>query len=168
MANLTRALAAEFEHEAAVTRRLLERVPGDRLDWQPHERSMTLGRLVGHIGELPGWGRTTVEQPEVDLAAVPPEQRGATAGSVDGLLADFDRGVEGFAAALATTDDERMLESWTLRRGDQVIFELPRIAALRGFIMSHMIHHRGQLTVYLRLLEVPLPQVYGPTADEGW
>lgn len=168
MPNLTHALAAELQHEAVSTRRLLERVPGDKLDWRPHPRSMTLGRLAGHIGELPGWGRSTVELPEIDLAAVPEDQRGAVAGSVDQLLADFDRGVTSFVAALEATEDERLFVPWKLRRGEQVIIDLPRIAALRGFILSHMIHHRGQLTVYLRLLEVPLPQTYGPTADEGW
>ena len=168
MKNLTSALAAELKHEAAATRRLLERVPDGELGWQPHAKSMTLGRLAGHIGELPGWGKGTMEHPEVDLAAVPEDQRGAVAESVEQLLADFDRGVAGFAAALEAADDERLFEAWKLRNGEQVILDMPRIAALRGFIMSHMIHHRGQLTVYLRLLDVPLPQTYGPTADEGW
>ena len=168
MPDLTRALAAELQHEAAVTRRLLERVPGDKLEWQPHDKSMTLGRLAGHIGELPWWGKSTVEHPEVDLAAVPEDQRGAVAESVEQLLAEFDRNVGDFAAALAATADERLMEPWRLRNGEQVILEMPRIAALRGFIMSHLVHHRGQLTVYLRLLDVPLPQTYGPTADEGW
>jgi len=126
------------------------------------------GRLAGHIGELPGWGQRTVEQPEVDLAAVPEDQRGAVAESVDQLLADFDRAVAGFAAALEAVDDDRLFEPWKLRSGEHVILDMPRIAALRGFIISHMIHHRGQLTVYLRLLDVLLPQTYGPTADEGW
>lgn len=168
MPNLTGALAAEFKHEAATTRRLLERVPADRLDWQPHDRSMTLARLAGHIGELPGWGQRTMEEPEVDLAAVPEDQRGAVAETVDSLLVDFDRGVAGFLAALDQATDDRLFEPWKLRSGDNVILDMPRVAALRGFIISHMIHHRGQLTVYLRLLDVPLPQSYGPTADEGW
>ncbi len=168
MPNLTRALAAELQHEASSTRRLLERVPDDKLDWQPHAKSMSLGRLAGHIGELPGWGESTMEHPEVDLAAVPEDQRGAVAESVEQLLADFDRGVAGFVAALEAADDERLFEPWKLRSGEQVILDMTRIAALRGFIFSHMIHHRGQLTVYLRLLDVPLPQTYGPTADEGW
>ncbi len=162
---MIRGLAAELAHEAAVTRRLLERVPPDRLDWQPHARSMTLGRLTGHIGELAGWGRATVELPEVDLAAAG-DRRGAVADSVEGLLADFDRNVEAFAAALAASDDTALGAGWRLRNGEQVIFEMPRIAALRGFVMSHMVHHRGQLSVYLRLLDVPLPQIYGPTADD--
>ncbi len=168
MGNLTSAMAAELQHEAVSTRRLLERVPNDKLGWQPHAKSMTLGRLAGHIGELPGWGQSTVEQPEVDLATVPEDQRGAVAESVEQLLADFDGAVAGFVGALEGADDERLFESWKLRSGEHVILEMPRIAALRSFIMSHMIHHRGQLTVYLRLLDVPLPQTYGPTADEGW
>ncbi|MFQ5350087.1 MAG: DinB family protein [Thermoanaerobaculia bacterium] len=168
MPTLTSALAAELRHEATTTRRLLERIPDDKLDWRPHERSMTLGRLAGHIGELPGWGRSTVEQSQVDLAAVPEDQRGAVAESVERLLADFDRGVAGFTAALDGAEDSLLFEPWQLRNGEQVILDMPRAAALRGFIISHMIHHRGQLTVYLRLLDVPLPQTYGPTADEGW
>ena len=168
MPDLTHALAAEVQHEAAGTRRLLERVPADKLGWQPHPKSMSLGRLAGHIGELPAWGKSTVELPEVDLAAVPEDQRGAVAESVDQLLADFDRGVAEFVAALEAAEEAQLFVPWKLRRGEQVIIDLPRIAALRGFIISHMIHHRGQLTVYLRLLEVPLPQTYGPSADEGW
>jgi uncharacterized damage-inducible protein DinB len=168
MHSLTSALAAELKHEAATTRRLLERVPEDKLDWRPHAKSMTLGRLAGHIGELLGWGRATVAQPEVDLGAIPEDQRGAVAESVEGLLGVFDRGVADFAAALEATEDEQMYEPWKLRNGEQVMFEMPRIAALRGFVYSHLIHHRGQLTVFLRLLDVPLPQTYGPTADEGW
>ncbi len=168
MKSLTSALAAELNHEAATTRRLLERIPGDKLDWRPHAKSMSLGRLAGHIGELLGWGQATVEHPEVDLGAIPEDQRGAVAKSVDGLLGDFDRGVAGFAGVLDAAEDEQLYEPWKLRNGDQVMFEMPRIAALRGFVYSHLIHHRGQLTVYLRLLDVPLPQTYGPTADEGW
>ncbi len=162
---MIRGLAAELEHEAAVTRRLLERVPPDRLDWQPHPKSMTLGRLTGHISELAGWGKATVEQPEVDLASAG-DRRGAVADSVDDLLAGFDSNVAAFAAALAASDDAALAVRWRLCHGERVIFELPRIAALRGFVLSHIVHHRGQLSVYLRLLEVPLPQIYGPTADD--
>ena len=162
------ALVAELRQEAASTRRLLERLPEARLGWQPHPKSMTLGRLAGHIGELLIWGQRTVEEPEVDLAAVPEGQRGAVAESVEQLLGEFDRRLERFAAALEAADEEGMYAPWRLRHGEQLFFELPRIAALRGFVISHLVHHRGQLTVYLRLLEVPLPQVYGPTADEGW
>ncbi len=165
MASMTGALAAELEREAAVTRRLLERVPGDRLDWQPHARSMTLGRLTGHIAELAFWGRATLERPQVDLAE-DPDRRGATAESVDRLLVEFDRNLAGFQEALGACSDEQLLEPWRLVRGEQVIFAAPRVAALRGFVLSHMIHHRGQLSVYLRLLDVPLPQIYGPTADD--
>lgn len=168
MPDLTGALAGELKHEATSTRRLLERLPADKLDWRPHPRSMTLGRLAGHIAELAGWGTRTMQEPEVDLAAVPESQRGAVAESVEQLLEEFDRGVAEFGAALEAASDEQLFEPWALRRGEQVMFEMRRIAALRGFIFSHLIHHRGQLTVYLRLLGVPLPQTYGPTADEGW
>ena len=164
----TSALKAELQHEAAGTRRLLERVPEDKLAWRPHEKSMTLGRLAGHICELPEWGRRTVEEPEVDLAEIPPEQRGKVADSTAAMLGDFDRAMEGFAAALDGADDASMFESWRLRNGEQVFFEMPRAAALRSFVFNHLVHHRGQLTVFLRLLDVPLPQTYGPTADEGW
>ena len=161
------AIRGEFAHEAGTTRRLLERVPEPQFGWKPHEKSMTLGRLAGHIAELPHWGSGIFSSSELDLAAIPPEARSASPNTVAELLAIHDRNTADFEEATRDVADAALFEPWRLRRGEHVIFDLPRAAALRSFILSHVVHHRGQLTVYLRLLDVPLPPVYGPTADEG-
>jgi uncharacterized damage-inducible protein DinB len=165
--SLVDAIAAEFRLESATTRRLLARVPEDRLGWKPHERSMTLGRLAGHLAELPGWAKPVLQADELDLGAIPPEARGASATSAAALSELFERSVAAFVESAHDVPDARALEPWRLRRGERVLLETPRISALRGFVLNHHIHHRGQLSVYLRLLEVPLPPIYGPTADEN-
>jgi uncharacterized damage-inducible protein DinB len=158
------AILPEFDHEMTSTRRVLERVPEDRTDWTPHTKSMPLARLAGHIAEIPGYGLMTLETDGFDTAAgkyVPThfETRVQT-------LQVFDDLVRRTRAAIEATDDETFHRPWTFRRGDKVLFTAPKVGALRTFCMNHLIHHRGQLTVYLRLLDVPLPSVYGPTADE--
>lgn len=161
------AFLAELDHEAATTRRVLERMPEGRGDWKPHERSMTLGRLCGHIAELPSWGRVVLSENAFDVAGA--QARGFEAFVAEdraGLLERFDAGVASLREAAQGYPDERMRDPWTLSQGDQVIFSSPRVAALRGFVFSHGIHHRGQLSVYLRLLGVPVPSIYGPSADE--
>ena len=162
--SLSEPIAAELRREAATTRRMLERVPEDKLAWRPHEKSMTLGRLAGHIAELPRLVVSTVTQDEVDFAAG--NFQPFTASNVPELLEKFDKNISAAAEALEGQPDEHLLKTWRLRRGEQVIFELPRVAVLRSMGLNHIIHHRGQLSVYLRLLDVPLPSVYGPTADE--
>jgi uncharacterized damage-inducible protein DinB len=159
------AIRGEFANESATTRRLLERVPEASLGWKPHERSMTLGRLATHVSEMPRWGGRVLHSDELDLASLPPGSRAADATTVRELLELFDVTAEAFLAAARDVPDERMRDPWRLRRGEHVVFELPRAAALRGFVLNHVIHHRGQLSVYLRLLDVPLPPIYGPTAD---
>ena len=161
--SLSEPIAAELRREAATTRRMLERVPEDKLAWRPHEKSMTLGRLAGHIAELPRLVVSTVTQDEVDFAAG--NFRPFTASNVPELLEKFDENIAAAAEALGGQPDEHLLKTWRLRRGEQVIFELPRVAVLRSMGLNHIIHHRGQLSVYLRLLDVPLPSIYGPTAD---
>lgn len=156
---------AELEHEAALTRRLLERVPEERLEFKPHERSMTLGRLAGHVAEMPLWGTMTLTTDELDLAART-DLESFTARDRAGLLARFDREVEAFREAARGRDDDELRAAWRLRQGDRVFFEMPRAAVLRTWVLNHLVHHRGQLTVYLRLLDVPLPAIYGPSADE--
>jgi uncharacterized damage-inducible protein DinB len=162
------AFLAELDHEAATTRRVLERMPEGRGDWKPHERSMSLGRLCGHIAELPGWGRVVLTDDEFDLATA--QARGwepFVASDRAGLLERYDQAVAALREAGSLgVSDERLRQPWTLRQGDQVVFSSPRAAALRGFVFSHSIHHRGQLSVYLRLLDVPVPSIYGPSADE--
>lgn len=161
------AFLAELGHEAATTRRLLERVPEDKMEWRPHDKSMTLSRLAGHVAELPRWSGTVLEDDafELDTAA----ERGwlpAQPATTAELLEIFDGAVAGFRTAAEGLDDERMKETWKLVKGGKTVLEMPRAGGVRSFILNHMIHHRGQLTVYLRLLDVPLPSIYGPTADD--
>jgi uncharacterized damage-inducible protein DinB len=156
-------LLPEFDHELATTRRLLDRVPETEFDWKPHAKSMALGHLAGHITNLPLWCSITLERSELELDTL---DRSSPPASRAELLERFDRHVAVARTALAATTDPELLAPWTLKKGGQVIFTLPRISAIRTFVMNHLIHHRGQLTVYLRLKDVPLPPIYGPTADE--
>ncbi len=161
------ALLPEFHHEMAVTRKLLERVPSGKNDWRPHPKSMPLGRLASHLAELPGWAVNTLTQTELDLA--PPagqEWKPLILDSAAEMVALFDKGVKEAQAALAAAEDKDFGVSWSLKMGPRVVMTQPRAAVYRSFVMNHMIHHRAQLGVYLRMLEIPLPSSYGPTADE--
>lgn len=158
-------LAAELRREAATTRRLLARVPEESFGWRPHEKSMPLGRLAGHVAELPSLIGPVLTQPELDFAAG--GFRPFVPSSVAELLEKFDGNVAAAAELLRNQPDDRMHESWRLRSGDRVIAEMPRAAVVRYIGLNHIVHHRGQLSVYLRLLDVPLPSIYGPSADEG-
>lgn len=161
--NLTEQILTELQQEAATTRKMLERVPEASFAWQPHEKSMTLGRLAAHVAGLYGtWLKTTLSQDEFDLADSLPLK----AESVSDILVAFDQNVADAIELLRAQSDERLFMTWRLKRGSQVLFEMPRWAVLRSMVINHIIHHRGQLSVYLRLLDVPLPSVYGPTADE--
>jgi uncharacterized damage-inducible protein DinB len=160
----TQALLAELEAESAATRRLLERVPADRLTWKPHEKSMTLGQLASHIAEAPCWVLSMV-QPVFDFGAVAADYKPFAPADGDELLQGFDKNVEELTAVLSGKDDAFMREVWTMKNGDKVLMSAPREAAIRNVTLSHIIHHRGQLTVYLRLLDVPVPPTFGPTAD---
>lgn len=162
--NLIDPILAELAHEGATTRRLLERLPQDRLGWQPHQKSMTLGRLATHIAEIPGWVGSIVEKDEFDLGAsgyVPP-----TLGSVAEIIAMFDKSVAMATETLKRQSNDRLLAKWQLKKNGKLVVEMPRLGMIRSFLMNHLIHHRGQLSVYLRLQNVPLPSIYGPTADE--
>jgi uncharacterized damage-inducible protein DinB len=166
--SIAQTLLPEFDHEMANTRRLLEVVPGADAAWKPHPKSSSLGDLAAHIVRLPLWGKLVLEQPELDLGL--PENASiarAPFTTVPELLDRFDRHVREARAALVPVSDSAMGETWTLKNRGTTIFSLPRAGVLRGFVLSHMIHHRGQLTVYLRLRDVPLPSLYGPTADTG-
>lgn len=162
--NLKHIALGDLEHELATTRRLLERVPDEHLDWRPHERSMSLGELATHVANLVRWQVGMVQLDEYDFATAPLPMKAAE--NRDALLRTFDRNVEALRAALEEVDDEALRQPWTLRSGEQVLQQRPRAAMLRGLGISHIVHHRGQLSVYLRLLDVPLPPIYGPTADE--
>ena len=158
------ALLADFDHEMGTTRRLLERVPDDRLSWKPHAKSMTIGALAMHLCSIPRWGVTNMNDPFFDLLSSPPNEGDAV--SRAGVLAAFDATVQRARGAMNKTDAE-LYSLWSLKRGEQEMFTLPRIAAFRSFILHHIIHHRGQLSVYLRLNDIPVPSIYGPSADEG-
>ncbi len=155
----------EFDREMATTRIMLERVPEERAQWTPHAKSWTLGELATHIGNLPHWGLITMEADELDVSMPMARGNGAQFDSTANLVRAFDENVRKARAAIESASDSDMMEAWTLRRAGKTIWTLPRAAVLRSFILSHMIHHRGQLSVYLRLNDVPLPSVYGPSAD---
>jgi uncharacterized damage-inducible protein DinB len=154
----------EFEQEMASTRRLLERVPSDKGPWKPHEKSMALGHLVQLIASMPGWITSTLRDPHVDLAAT----GGYGFHPTDALLKTFDTNVKEAHAALGSiASDDALKAAWSLKHGEQVLLTMPRGEAVRQHL-SHLVHHRGQLSVYLRQIDVPLPSIYGPTADERW
>jgi uncharacterized damage-inducible protein DinB len=153
----------EFNQEMATTRRLLERVPGEKGTWKPHAKSFALGHLAQLVAWMPGWITRSLRETELDLAGAGSYSFEAT----DVLLKMFDENVESAREALATVVGDDLEVTWSLRYGEQVLYSAPRSEVVRGHL-NHLIHHRGQLTVYLRLLDVPLPSIYGPTADEGW
>lgn len=154
---------AEFDQEMATTRRLLERVPGDKGQWKPHEKSFPLGHLAQLVSGMPGWITQTLLKPDIDLMS----GAGYSYEETETLLAIFDRNVTEAREALASVVGSELDAPWSLKRGEVVLFTLPRREVVRQHL-NHLIHHRGQLTVYLRLLDVPIPSIYGPTADEGW
>lgn len=161
--SIAEAFVAEFDREAATTRRLLERVPEEKFDWKPHAKSMSLGVLATHVANLPHWGEITVTQSELDLATYP---HATEVTSRAQLLDAFDGNVKGTRTALTGRTDAELMAPWTLKHDGKPIFTMPKTAVLRSFMLNHIIHHRGQLSVYLRLNDVPLPSIYGPTADE--
>jgi uncharacterized damage-inducible protein DinB len=163
MATLVDALVPEFDHESSTTRRLLERVPEAQFDWRPHARSMPLGQLANHLSSVVGWGLTTLTAGGFDLAGTPPP---ASPASKEALLDGYDEIVRKTRAALVGTNDAELMAPWSLRHGRDVVFTMPRAAVWRSFVLNHLIHHRGQLTVYLRLRDIAVPSIYGPSADE--
>jgi len=166
--SISQALLPEFDHEMANTRKTLERVPEDKFGWKPHEKSMPMGNLAVHLATLPGWTVQTLQQESLDLA--PPDGEPfklPEAKNTKEVVAMFDQNVADARAALAEATDEQLMKPWSLLMTGKTIFTLPRVAVLRGFVMNHSIHHRAQLGVYLRLNDVPVPSIYGPSADEG-
>ncbi len=162
-------LVPEFDHEMATTRTLLERVPDGKDDWKPHEKSMSLARLANHIATLPGYVNAVLGADEFDANPEGGEKYTTPAfHSAAERVAAFDAAVASARSALAAVSDEDLGKQWTLKNGGKTMFSFPRAAVLRSFAFSHLIHHRGQLSVYLRLLDVPLPSIYGPTADTEW
>ncbi len=158
------ALVPEFDHEMTTTRKLLERLPEDKFDWKPHAKSFSLGSLATHVSNLPVWGSETLTKSEFDLSGSPPN---AAVASKNELLAKFDQNVAAARAALVGKTDGELMAMWSLKRGNQTVFSMPKAVVWRSFVLNHLVHHRGQLSVYLRLLDVPVPSMYGPSADEA-
>lgn len=164
MSTAAQALIAELEAEAPATRRVLERIPGDRLEWRPHERSMSVGQLALRVAAIPGRISQMAAADSFDASQanfVPPQPASAAE-----LLPTFEESVAGARAFLAGLDAESAAAPWTLTHGERVIFTMPRLGVMRTLAFNHWYHHRGQLLVYLRLLGVPVPVVYGRSADE--
>jgi uncharacterized damage-inducible protein DinB len=157
-------LVPEFDHEMTTTRKLLERLPEDKFDWKPHAKSFSLGALATHVSNLPVWGSETLSKSEFDLGGSPSN---AAITSRNELLARFDQNVAATRAALVGKTDGELMAMWSLKRGNQTIFSMPKAVVWRSFVLNHLVHHRGQLSVYLRLLDVPVPSMYGPSADEA-
>src|SRR5260221_1040587 len=153
----------EFDQEMANTRKTLERIPEDKLEWKPDPRSMSLGRLAGHVAEMPSWGAVTVNTDSLDLAPAGGKSdfEALVATSRAQLLAAFDKNIADSRAALAGVSDAAMMQEWKLLMGGNVIMAMPRLAVIRTMVMNHTIHHRGQLTVYFRQTGVPVPALYG-------
>ncbi len=166
--SISASLLPELDQEMAGTRTTLERIPEDKFDFRPHPKSFTMINLATHITNMLGWGRDTLTTESFDVAPVGGEPyKEEPAASVAELLEKFDKNLAEFREGLAKATDEEMFANWSLLAGGNVLFTMPRIACIRGMILNHLIHHRAQLTVYLRMNDVPVPGLYGPSADEG-
>ncbi len=159
---ISEALLPEFDHEMANSRKMLDVVPDDKFGWKPHEKSFSLGRLASHVAEMPGWATVTIKQDSLEMT---PGEKPFNAPTKADLLAAFDKNTSEARAALAGATDEHLRKNWKFIYGGHTIFDQPRTGVLREMVLSHLIHHRGQLSVYLRLLDVPIPGMYGPSAD---
>ena len=162
--SMNQGLIAELKMEAASTKKILERVPADKNDWKPHAKSMKMGNLANHVAELPGWISMTMGTDELDLSTM--DYKPTIPATNAELIGKLDENVNKAVASLEKASDEDFGKMWTLRNGAHVIFTMPKIAVLRSMAYSHHYHHRGQLSVYLRLLDIPVPGMYGPSYDE--
>jgi len=163
--SLSDAFVAELQHEAATTRKCLERIPENTFGWKPHEKSMAMKQLAAHIAEMFGWVRDTIEKPEIDFATM--DYKPFEPKNTAELINFFDKNIAEATESLKEVSDESMREHWKMRNSEKIYVDMPRIAVLRGVVMKHIVHHRGQLSVYLRLNDIPVPEIYGPSADEG-
>lgn len=165
--SIAQSMLPEFDHEMALTRKTLERAPEDKYDYKPHEKSMSMGALVGHLAESPGWAKPTCDADSFDVAPKDgPKWEPFIAKTKAEGLAKFDAAVAEARAAIADCSDEAMMAPWSLLAAGETKFTMPRMAVLRSMIFNHNVHHRAQLGVYLRLNDVPVPSIYGPSADE--
>ena len=164
---INQALLPEFDQEMANTRKTLERVPDGKYDWKPHEKSTPMGGLATHLANLPSWTNFTIDQDSLDIAPNGEPQRATPINSPAELLETFDKNVAAARAAISGATDEHLFKPWTLLANGKTLLTMPRVAVLRSFVMNHLIHHRAQLGVYLRLNDIPVPSIYGPSADES-
>jgi uncharacterized damage-inducible protein DinB len=162
------ALLPEFDQEVATTRKCLARIPDDKFSYKPHPKSFDMGSLAMHIATMLEWGVLTLQSESFDYAPVGGEPYVPPVAKTNAeLLAMYDKNAAGFRAALAAADNEAMMTPWSLLGGGKTMFTMPRVAVVRGMIFNHIVHHRGQLSVYLRLCDIPVPAIYGPSADEA-
>jgi uncharacterized damage-inducible protein DinB len=165
---IAESILPEFDQEMANTRKTLERVPGDNLGWRPHDKSGTMGWLATHVANIPTWASITMNQAELDMApGGKPMAPTPEAQTTRDLVATFDKNLSDARAAIAGASDSTFMASWSLLNNGQTLMTLPRVAVIRSFVLNHMIHHRAQLGVYLRLNDIPVPSIYGPSADEN-
>ena len=157
------ALLPEFDREMATARKVIERVPAEKFGYKPHDKSMTMGRLAAHIAEMPAWATSGITLDALDISGYNPFEPKSTAA----LLEAFDKNVADAHNAIAGVSDETLMKNWSLKKGDVTLMTMPKIAVVRSFVLNHVIHHRGQLSVYLRLNDIAVPSIYGPSADEG-
>ncbi len=161
---MSQTLLPEFDNEMRLTRKALERVPDDKFDWKPHAKSMTMGSLAGHVAELPGFAAAIVGTESLNFDKG--DYKPAVVKNRAEVLELFDRQVAAAREAIAGATDDHLRQPWHMIYQEKKVFDAPRAVALRGMTMNHLVHHRGQLTVYLRLNDVPVPGIYGPSADE--
>jgi uncharacterized damage-inducible protein DinB len=169
--NYAGTILPEFDREMANTRKVLERVPEDKLDWQAHAKSRTIGWNANHLAEIPGWVEGVVTAPSWDFAPIGGEPyQSPKLTRPQAILDLFDRNVASARKALAAATDDQMMQSWSLFKAGTTLFSMPRASMIRSFILNHLIHHRAILCVYLRLNDIPVPGLYGPSGDEftGW
>jgi uncharacterized damage-inducible protein DinB len=164
---INQALLPEFDQEMANTRKTLERVPDDKFGWKPHEKSSSMGGLATHLANLPTWASHSIDLDQLDVAPNGVPVRTEPLNTQAEVLAAFDANVATARAAIAGATDEQLFGPWTLLANGKTLMTLPKVAVLRSFVMNHLIHHRAQLGVYLRLNDIPVPSIYGPSADEG-
>lgn len=166
--SIAQSLLPELDLELANSRKTLERVPAEKFDWTPHPKSMTMAQLASHLAEIPSYGSAALETESLDLSPPgAPAYKPRIAGSREEVLQIHDEAAAKFRSLLEKATDEQLHAPWSLLFRGQTIFTMPRVAVIRSMVMNHLIHHRGQLTVYLRLNDVPVPALYGPSADEG-
>jgi uncharacterized damage-inducible protein DinB len=163
---LSESLLPEFDHEMANTRKTLERVPDDKFDWKPHAKSSAMGSLAGHLANLPSWGALAIGSDSFDMAPGGEPVKTPVLSSSKDVLSTFDDNVAQTRSAIQSANDQDLFKPWTLMSNGKTILTMPKIAILRSFVVNHIIHHRAQLGVYLRLNDLPVPSIYGPSADE--